>query len=209
MNTKNENVHTLKILNDKNVYQVKNSDNTEEKKTFGSLTCFGGGAFHRGLSIGMQEKMIPGLLIYDDENFYGFSEKNGLTLLSRNIDFKELELPRFDSSLMNKEKELNIDLTLVDIENFYINVPNEIERYNIGLTFNVSFHYDDESVIHKINICVINNTQKNVKFVLKNKNMFLKGDKYDENNSSIIQFQTTFMNKNQCMCLINKYSHSL
>jgi hypothetical protein len=202
MNTKNENINTLKILNQKEVYQVKNED---EKLNFGSLTCFGGGSFHRGLSIGMQEKMISGLLVYDNENFYGFSEKHGLTLMSENKEFKELEMPRFDSSLENKQKELNIDLTLVDTQNFYIRIPNEIERFNIDLLFNVNFNYDDESVINKINIYFINDTQKNVKFIFKNKNMYKKGDDFINNQGSIIHFESTYLNKNYSICSIHQY----
>ena len=53
----------------------------------GTLTCLGGASFHKGLSIGMQDRMVNGLLIYDDENFFGYSEKNGLILLSLNYDF--------------------------------------------------------------------------------------------------------------------------
>ena len=202
MNTKNENVNTLKIINNKGVYQVKNED---DKINFGSLTCFGGGAFHQGLSIGMQDKMVSGLLLYDNENFYGFSEKHGLTLMSENKDFKELEMPRFDSSLENKQKELNIDLTLVDTQNFYIKIPNEIERFNIDLIFNLNFKYDDESVINKININFINDTQKNGKFILKNKNMYKKGDDFKNNQASITHFESTHLNKNYSVCSIHQY----
>jgi hypothetical protein len=202
MNHKNENINTLKILNHKEVYQIKNDD---ENINFGSLTCFGGGAFHQGLSIGMQEKMVPGLMIYDNENFYGFSEKHGLTLLSENREFKELEMPRFDSSLENKKKELNIDLSLVDTSNFYIKIPNEIERYNIDLLFNLNFKYDDVSVINKINIYFINDTQKNVQFVFKNKNIYKKGDNFNENQACITHFETTYLNKNYSICTINQY----
>ena len=204
MNSKNENVNTLKIINQREVYQIKDED---EKINFGSLTCFGGGAFHQGLSVGMQDKMVPGLLVYDNENFYGFSEKHGLSLLSENKEFKELEMPRFDSSLENKQKELNIDLTLIDIQNFYIRIPNEIERFNIDLHFNLNFNYNDESIINKINIYFINDTQKNVKFILKNKNMYKKGDDFKINQASITHFQNTYLNKNYSVCLINQYKH--
>lgn len=202
MNNKNENLNTLKILNNKEVYEIKND---EYKMNFGSFTCFGGGAFHHGLSLGMQERMVPGLLIYDNENFYGYSEKHGLILLSENKEFKELEMPRFDSSFQNKKKELNIDLNLGDIQNFYIKIPNEIERYNIDLVFNLNFNYDDESIINKVNIFFINDTQKNIQFIFKNKNIYKKGDDYKNNQASITQFQIIFLNKNYSLCNINQY----
>ena len=55
--------------------------------------------------------MVPGLIIYDEENFYGFSEKNGLNLLSQNNDFKELEFPILDKQFQDQKKDLNIDFT--------------------------------------------------------------------------------------------------
>jgi len=196
----NENVNMLKVVHEKEVYRSKDEVN------FGSLTCFGGGVFHKGLAVGMQEKMVPGLIVYDDENFYGFSEKHGFTLLSKNIDTKELEMPRFDSSLENKEKELNIDLTFRDIENFYIKIPNEIERFNIQLIFKINFIYDDESIINKLSLSFINDTQKNVQFVFQNKRLFTKGDSIEENHSSIIQMNTQFINKNFYTCTLDKFT---
>ena len=79
----------IKILNTKDVSIINNND---EDYIFSALTVEGGGVFKKGLAIGMQEKMIPGLLLYDDENFYGFSEKHGLSMLSA-VSYTHLTLP--------------------------------------------------------------------------------------------------------------------
>ena len=71
--------------------------------------------------------------------------------------------------------------------------------------FNPYFNYDDESVINKINIYFINDTQKNVKFIFKNKNMYKKGDDFINNQGSIIHFESTYLNKNYSICSIHQY----
>jgi hypothetical protein len=48
--------------------------------------------------------MVPGLIIYDNENFYGFSEKYGLSLLSPHSEYSELLIPNniFENKSNNK-----------------------------------------------------------------------------------------------------------
>lgn len=83
----------VKIMSEKEVSVINNNDENEDDYIYGSLTVEGGGAFKKGISIGMQEKMVSGLLIYDKENFYGFSEKYGLSLLSHTHEYIELTIP--------------------------------------------------------------------------------------------------------------------
>ena len=136
MYNKDTKLNTLLLNNKKEVFSINNEN---EKYNYGTLTCLGGGSFHKGLSIGMQDKMVNGLLIFDDENFFGFSEKNGLILLSLNHDFRELEIPLLDSNSENNEKILNIDLTFRDIINYYLKIPDTIDKHNISLIFNINF----------------------------------------------------------------------
>jgi hypothetical protein len=62
----------IKILNDREVSVIENKD---EDYIFSALTVNVGIAVKKGIAIGYHSIMIFGLLIYDDENFYGFSEK--------------------------------------------------------------------------------------------------------------------------------------
>ena len=150
--------------------------------------------------------MVDGLLIYDDENFFGYSNKNGLILLSLNHDFKELELPIFDSNLKNSEKTLNIDLTFRDIINYYIVIPNSIEKYNISLIFNIKFIYDDESLVNQINFHIINDNKKEIQYNISNNNIYYSSSKFKKNNNSIIKFNVNYIDIEHMICNIEKYT---
>lgn len=196
-------LNTLLLNNKKEVFSINNEN---EKYNYGTLTCLGGGSFHKGLSIGMQDKMVNGLLIFDDENFFGFSEKNGLILLSLNHDFRELEIPLLDSNSENNEKILNIDLTFRDIINYYLKIPDTIDKHNISLIFNINFIYDDESLINQINFHIINDNKNDIKFNIKNNNIYFSGNKFKKNNNSIIKFILNYIDNNHLLCNIDKYT---
>ena len=203
MFSKNNIFDSLILNNEKEVFSVNNNNN---KKNMSTLTCFGGASIHKGLSIGMQDKMVDGLLIYDDENFFGYSNKNGLILLSLNHDFKELELPIFDSNLKNSEKTLNIDLTFRDIINYYIVIPNSIEKYNISLIFNIKFIYDDESLVNQINFHIINDNKKEIQYNISNNNIYYSSSKFKKNNNSIIKINVNYIDIEHMICNIEKYT---
>jgi|SaaInlStandDraft_2_1057019.scaffolds.fasta_scaffold65574_2 hypothetical protein len=201
MFNKDNKFNTLVLSGKKDVFPMNNDG---ENYNYGTLTCLGGGSFHKGLSIGMQDKMVSGLLIYDDENFYGYSEKNGLMILSNNLDFKELEMPVFDSSLEKQEKILNIDLTFRDITNYYISIPKEIEQFDIQLIFNITFIYDEESAVNNLNFYIMNDYKKDVKINIKNNNIYYSGVKLKKNNESIIKLNITFINNEHITCFIDR-----
>ena len=201
MFNKDNKFNTLVLSGKKDVFPMNNDG---ENYNYGTLTCLGGGSFHKGLSIGMQDKMVSGLLIYDDENFYGYSEKNGLMILSNNLDFKELEMPVFDSSLEKQEKILNIDLTFRDITNYYISIPKEIEQFDIQLIFNITFIYDEESAVNNLNFYIMNDYKKDVKKNIKNNNIYYSGVKLKKNNESIIKLNITFINNEHITCFIDR-----
>ena len=157
------------------------------------------------LSIGMQDRMVNGLLIYDDENFFGYSEKNGLILLSLNYDFKELEMPVFDEKLEKQEKTLNIDMTFRDILNYYINIPNSIDKYDISLVFNIKFIYDDESLVNEINFHIINDNKKEIKYNIMNDNIYYSSSKFKKNNNSIIKLNLNYIDSQHIICNTEKF----
>ena len=196
MFNQNNKFNSLILNGKKEVFSIQNDDPNYNS---GTLTCLGGGSFHKGLSIGMQDKMVDGLLIYDDENFFGYSNKNGLILLSLNHDFKELELPIFDSNLKNSEKTLNIDLTFRDIINYYIVIPN-------SLIFNIKFIYDDESLVNQINFHIINDNKKEIQYNISNNNIYYSSSKFKKNNNSIIKFNVNYIDIEHMICNIEKYT---
>ena len=202
MYSQNNIYNTLTLEGTKEVHNIKNNNNNYITST---LTCLGGGSFHKGLSIGMQDNMVNGLLIYDDDNFFGYSEKNGLILLSINNDFKELELPLFDEKLEKTEKTLNIDLSFRDTINYYLNIPNSILKYDINLIFNIKFIYDDESLINQINLYIINDLQKNIEINIKNNIYFNNKELITNNQEGILKFNINYINQEYMTCKVEKF----
>jgi len=194
--------HSLTLNNKKEVFSIFNGDEHYNSST---LTCLGGAAIHKGLSIGMQDQMVNGLMIYDDENFFGYSEKNGLILLSLNYDFKELVMPEFDKNLEKKEKILNIDLSFRDIINYYIIIPKSIDLYDISLVFNIKFKYDEESLINQINLHLINDNKKDIKYNILNNNIYYSSNKIKKNSNSIIKLNVNYIDNEHIICNIDKY----
>lgn len=203
MFSKNNIFDSLILNNEKEVFSIKNNN---ENYNSGTLTCLGGASFHKGISVGMQDRMVNGLLIYDDENFFGYSEKNGLILLSINFDFKELEMPTLDNNSEKQEKILNIDLTFRDIINYYINIPNNIDKYDISLIFNIKFIYDDESLVNKINFHIINDNKKEIKYNILNNNIYYSSSKIKKNNNSIIKLSLNYVDQEHMLCNIDKFT---
>jgi hypothetical protein len=197
------NVQTIKILSDREVSIIENKD---EDYIFSALTVNGGISSKKGISIGYQDRMVPGLLLYDDENFYGYSEKYGLCLLSPHTEYNKLSIPL--SIFENKEdrtiqptsknvsehfknlkdtekdelKNLNIDLQIKDSNNFYIIIPKEYNITKFILLFNIKYIYDLNSIISNISFVIINESEKSVMFKINNPNCFF--DKNFDNNIS-------------------------
>ena len=194
----------VKILNDKDVSIISNND---EDYIFSALTVEGGGVFKKGLAIGIQSKMAPGLMIYDTENFYGYSEKYGLCLLSNHNEYNELVIP--DSVFENKKdrnvlqptdvnvsdnfknlketekienKNLNIDLQIKDSSNFYIVVPEIYGGSKFILTFDITYIIDLNTVISNLSLCFINRSNKPVYFKITNDECY-----YEDNFSNEIE----------------------
>lgn len=184
----------IKILNTKEVSIINNED---EDYIFSALTVEGGGVFKKGLSIGMQDKMVSGLMIYDEENFYGFSEKYGLSLLSTHPEYNQLTIPEsiFENKadrntlqpIQNKPSEhfqnlkdtekienkiLNIDLQIKDVNNFYIIIPAEYSLNKFILTFDINYIYDLNSIISNLSLVLINESNKSAFFTITNENCY-------------------------------------
>jgi len=190
---------TLRILDTKDVLLVENEDNTEDY-IFSALTCDGGGVFKKGISIGMQNKMVPGLLMYDNENFYGFSEKYGLSLLSTHPEYIQIDIPNnvfienevnklqpikngttenfqnLKDTEKNKIKVLNIDLDIKDSNSFYIIIPNEYNTSKSFINFDISFIYSLNTIISNISLVLINESNKSIFFKITNKNCFFESE---------------------------------
>lgn len=184
----------LKIINDKEVSVINNYD---EDYLFSSLTVEGGGVFKKGISVGMQEKMVSGLIIYDTENFYGFSEKNGLVLLSTHPEYVDLEIPNYtftenklqpvsnNDTFKNaveteKTKNLNIDIPIKDTNNLYLTIPLSYNNNHFNILFTINYIYDLNTIITNLNVCIINESNKIAHFNIVNNNCY-----YNKFNNSI------------------------
>lgn len=183
---------SLKIVGNQDISVINNVDG--QNYIFSALTCEGGGVFKKGISIGIQDKMIPGLIIYDEENFYGFSDKHGLSLLSTHPEYIELNIPDsiFDNKnilqpidknqsehLQNlqdtiKEKRLNIDIEIKDTNNFYITILDNYSLSKFMLIFDISFLYDLNTIISNISLVIINKSNKSLFFDIKNDNCYFE-----------------------------------
>jgi len=195
----------IKVLNNKDISVINNDD---EDYIFSALTVEGGGVFKKGIALGIQEKMIPGLMMYDSENFYGFSEKFGLCLLSHHFEYSELEIPestfndrkdinKLQPVLKNdndhfqdlkdteKNKVLNIDLNIKDVNNFYIIIPSIYSESNVKLTFDITYIYDLNSIISNLTLSFINESNKQVFFNIKNDDFY-----YEDNFNNIIEIKS-------------------
>ena len=192
----------IKVINEKEVSIINNDD---EDYIFAALTVEGGGVFKKGIAIGMQEKMVPGLIIYDSENFFGFSEKYGLSLISTHPEYIELSIPdsifeiKSDRNVIHptnknsenfqnlkdtekiENKSLNIDLELKDTNNFYIIIPENYENNKSILSFNITYIFDLNTIISNISLVIVNKSQKDAFFKITNDNCY-----YEDNFDNIL-----------------------
>jgi hypothetical protein len=208
----------IKIINTRDATIINNND--DEYNVFAPLTVEGGAVLKKGVVIGIQEKMISGLLLYDNENFYGFSDKHGLSLLSPHTEYTELEIPQSvfllekpnilqpkttttqnneffkDLNNENENKSLNIDLQIKDTHNFYINIPESYSKSLFNLTFDITYIYDLNSIISNITLVFINKSDKNVFFKILNKNCYYQNDFNNNiNKNSIVKLNVEVVNE--------------
>ena len=79
---------------------------------------------------------------------------------------------------------------------------NKNENYILRITF----IYDDESLINKINLYIINDLQKNIKINIKNNNIYFKNKEIIENNKEgILKFNLNCLNNQYMTCKVEKY----
>ena len=210
----------IKILNERDVSIISN--NNDEDYLFSALTVEGGGVFKKGIAIGIQDKMVSGLLMYDDENFYGYSQKYGLCLLSTHAEYSELLIP--EHIFENKEnrntlqpvqlntsehfqnlketekienKNLNIDLQIKDSNNFYIIIPETYSTTKFILTFDITYIFDLNSIISSLTLVLVNDSSKTAFFKIINDNCYYE-DNFDNRieKNSVNKINVEIINNN-------------
>ncbi len=109
---RNEIINNLKIISEEEVsaYQDKFSDDVNY---MAALNVEGGGAFKKGVKIGLQENLVGGIIIYDGENFIGFSEKYGICLLSNHHNNINLQLPE---SIFIEKKQVQTERKIKPVQ---------------------------------------------------------------------------------------------
>jgi hypothetical protein len=220
MNQKDIILKSLKITSDREV-SIINTQNDDYYNS--SFVSEGGGIFKKGLAVGFQDKMTPGLIIYDDENFYGYSEKFGLSLLSNHHEYEELTIPisafetnnesvnRLQPTPQNESehfknmsetekeniKNLNIDIEIKDASNFYIIIPKEYSNNKMIITFDITYIYNLDTIISNLSLVIINESIKSVFFKITNKNCFYENNFENEiNKRSINKLNLEIINSN-------------
>lgn len=228
LNQKDIIARNIKIINDKDISIINNND--DENYLFSALTVEGGGVFKKGIAIGMQEKMVPGLIIFDNENFYGFSDKNGLSLLSTHMEYNELSMPKniFENTINKlqpvqnnssenfknlketekiENKNLNIDLQIKDTNNFYIIIPNEYSNNKFILTFDINYLYDLNSIISNLSLVLINNSNKSIFFKLVNDNCYVENNfSYEVEKNTISKINAEIINTDYFILTQKKFT---
>lgn len=180
--------HTLKITNKEEVNSFENKK-TGEVQTIAPFIVEGGASFSKGIKLGIQENLIPGLIIYDGENFLGFSEKFGLCLLNTYSHSTYLELPSTifqqekrkiqskQSGHFNEEKEkenektiknLKIEIEVKEIPTFYVVIP-EIHNYtSFELNFDINLIFGESQFLSQVDIFFINESNRDISFQIQN-----------------------------------------
>jgi hypothetical protein len=230
MNQKDIILKSLKITSDREV-SIINTQNDDYYNS--SFVSEGGGIFKKGLAVGFQDKMTPGLIIYDDENFYGYSEKFGLSLLSNHHEYEELTIPvsAFESedtsinrlqptpkntsehfknmSDTDKEtiKNLNIDIEVKDASNFYIVIPKQYSDNKVIITFDITYIYNLDTIISNLSLVIINESIKSVFFKITNSKCFFEDDFQNEiTKRSIHKLNLEIINDNYFLVTKKKFS---
>jgi len=209
----------LKVLNTKEVSIINNKD--DDDYIYSALTVEGGAVVKKGMCIGIQDKMVPGLMIYDNENFYGFSEKHGLLLMGNNNEYNQLEFPLsiFNDSANEKlqptkttnkmdnfenvknsetvNKNLNIDLQVKDSSLFYLTIPEQYSAVKYTITFDITYLYDMSSVVSHLSFIIINETNKPMFFNILNRRCYYKPS-FSNNikEKSVLQIDSHFVHEN-------------
>lgn len=195
------NSNFVNVLNQKEVIHIDNGKNDIYKS---SLTVEGGAVIKKGLKIGYQEGMVSGLMIYDNENFYGYSDKYGLVLLSKHNDYTELEIDyqffqtadvqkiapiqtNASRDMVNLQTTLEegrivplkLDIEIKDLTKYYITIPDiySSKKFNLMLELELSIH--NECLISDFLIVVVNESSRPVNHKFINNNCFYQSG-YDK-----------------------------
>ena len=189
------NAQSLNIFSEREVNYINNG---RIEYYQGAFNCDGGATIGKGIKIGYQEKLVSGLVIYDNENFYGYSEKYGLSLLSLHQEYTEL---MFDEEVFDnhtdvhkitpsvtsngkdmvkinndfvKIKNIDIHIDMKDLTKYYIIVPKKYIEKNFILNLNFLIDINEECVIKNLDIVIINESNKIIKINIDSrKNIYI------------------------------------
>lgn len=227
---RNEVIDNLKIVGEEEVSIYEDSI-TGDINNISSLTVEGGIACKKGLRVGFQENLVGGLMIYDGENFYGFSDKFGMCLLSNHQNNIYLQLPEKiflekktlvatnssnqsseeQNSIKNQtnKKVLNMDIEVKDIGYFYTIIPVLYEKNNIELLFNLDIIYDEQTSLNEIYIVFINESNKMLEFQfdekIRERFYYSKDYRMKINKKEICELKIKKINKNYILSSQNFY----
>lgn len=226
MNRRDEILKTCKIIQTDEVQAYQ--DFNQEVCYTAPFNVLGGASFQKGVRIGLQENLVPGIIIYDGENFLGFSEKFGLCLLNHHSHNIHLDLPshlfqkqnKIQSSESNEQRNLstlrsgmeesmtskllNIRLEIKDIQSFYIKIPESYSLSNVNVTFRIELFFMSDFFISEIQLYFINESNRDITFEFHEDTSFRFQKNFDfhiySNQIKEIRMKRLY---SQCICVSN------
>lgn len=178
------------MINNCDTLNIKSNKDLEiiNKKfdTIGVLNVNGAINCNKGIKIGLSNKNVPGLMVFDGINFLGFN-KNGWNLLSHNTIYQNIDETNIIYNVENNI--LHIIANIDDDNNIKYNIDkNNIDKNNfIDIDINIHLNKIDNYKINYLNILLnnyddnYNNNNFNIYFFSKyhdiyyeNKNIILK-----------------------------------
>lgn len=166
--------------------------------------------------------MVSGLIFYDNDNFYGYSDKYGLSLLSSHTEYIEINIPPnifekdinknklqpiqkntsdYLQNLVETEKienkSLNIDIEIKDVNNFFIKIPKDYSDTKFIITFDITCIYNLDSIISNVSLIFINESSKPLFFnIINPESYFEKNFDKEIFKNSITKLNIEVINEN-------------
>ena len=187
-------MNQLCITNSRESFQV-------EEECFGPFIVNGGSIFKKGMIVGMQDKMVNGLLFYDKQNFYGYSEKYGICLLSPHFEYQqieyEVETPKrspiqttygHDTYQTTTPSPVPLEIVFQDSMNYYVLVEEMLHP-----VFELELFYDLNSIVPCVQLVFINRGKYPCRILFKNKNVYLNQSVPEILVGEVIQFKMEYV----------------
>lgn len=155
------------------VNNLKINNNNDLTNDMASIISNGSLLIKKGIKIGFQSNPINGMIVFDNDNFLGYSNKFGWDIINNHNFFLEIILP--DEFKLNPDKNIivqddknifNLDLNIEDSKYFYLKFDNNTLKIKLLININLVNNYNNI-----IKIIFINESQNDIDFSFTNTNL--------------------------------------